>query len=229
MTSYEHKVKNIYLGDPWWSPWWRPWENTYAYYPLTANANDTSGNNRNLIADSSITYSTQNGAFLPNSRHTGMFEPFNISTTSQRTFSRWQNTLWLAWQEDAKGIDLAPWSWWTARIVTSRYWANGMQTMNYNSSSPAIVSISTTVNTWHYYTITIWEYRQIKLYADWVLKNTGTVNSFTSWFFRWGQEHNGAYPRQLYGYLKDIIIESKARTDQEVKDYYNQTKSNYWL
>lgn len=83
------KIKKVYLGTKQIYPdWWNPGEDTYAYYPLIANANDTSGNNRNLTADSSITYSTQNGAFLPNSRHTGMLEPFNISTTSQRTFSR---------------------------------------------------------------------------------------------------------------------------------------------
>ena len=47
-----------------------PGANTYAYYPLIANANDTSGNSRNLTPANAITYSTTNGAYLPNSNHT---------------------------------------------------------------------------------------------------------------------------------------------------------------
>jgi hypothetical protein len=30
-------------------------------------------------------------------------------------------------------------------------------------------------------------------------------------------------------YMSDFIIENKVRTTQEISDYYNQTKTNYWL
>jgi len=208
-----------------------PWENTYAYYPLTANANDTSGNNRNLTADSSITYSTQNGAFLPNSRHTGMLEPFNISTTSQRTFSRWENMLWLAWQTDAKWIDIcSPGSWYRiTQYTNTTKFAYTYNNSAWWSASAPYIDFDRQLNQWNYYTITIGENRQIKMYFNGVVKISWTVNSFTSQYFRWWQERDNSNARQLYWYLKDIIIESKARTDQEVSDYFNGTKSNYGI
>jgi hypothetical protein len=31
------------------------------------------------------------------------------------------------------------------------------------------------------------------------------------------------------GKMSELILESKDRTAQEISDYYNQTKGNYWL
>jgi hypothetical protein len=54
MTSYEHKVKNIYL----WEPWWSPGADTIAYYKFDWDLNDSSGNNKNLTARGTPTYWT---------------------------------------------------------------------------------------------------------------------------------------------------------------------------
>lgn len=226
MTSYEHKVKNIYL----WEPWWKPWPNTYAYYPLTENANDTSGNNRNLTADSSITYSTENGAFFPHSAHHGLLEPFNISTNDTWTISFWGNSLgnWYEWS-DWKFVDLAETTNTWKRIAIS--WYNNKTTMMLNFSTGSYPSVQKTCssNTRHHYTITIWESRATKFYMDWVVELTWTSNSYTTTNFRWGQERNEWFVRQLNWYIKDIIIETKTRTDQEVADYFDLTKTDYGI
>jgi hypothetical protein len=35
--------------------------------------------------------------------------------------------------------------------------------------------------------------------------------------------------RKLYWQLSNVIFEDKARTSQEVSDYYDQTKWDYWI
>lgn len=72
--------------------WWQPWAKTIAYYPLTTNANDTSWNNNDLTADSSITYSS-NWAYMPNSNYTWMTTPFTRSVSWTTTISMWRKWL----------------------------------------------------------------------------------------------------------------------------------------
>ena len=48
---------SVYGGKWWWG--WKPWANTIAYYPLTANANDYSGNWYNAT-NSGVTFSETN-------------------------------------------------------------------------------------------------------------------------------------------------------------------------
>lgn len=61
-------------------------------------------------------------------------------------------------------------------------------------------------------------------YENWVKKNSASVNINT--------ESDGKLylwtPNQSI-WFSEVIIENKVRTDQEIFDHFNQTKSAYWL
>lgn len=44
----------------------------------------------------------------------------------------------------------------------------------------------------------------------------------------WNEWDNWVW-RYFIGWLSELIVESKARTAQEIADYYNSTKANYWI
>lgn len=217
---YLNKLKEAYL----WAGKWQPTSNTYAYYPLTENANDYSGNNRNLTAASAITYSESNWAYLPNSAHTWMVEWFNITTSWTWTFSWWQKTIAVR-DGDCRGIDIY-WGASSRRLFTA--WNSNTQTFN-RSNSNTFWSTTETANVWYLNTVTL-NNGTLTSYVNGVQLSSGSVaTGYTSSYFRWGQEYNNGANRQLYGYLKDIIIENKVWTATEISDYYNSVKWNYWL
>ena len=200
--------------------WWTPWVNTYAYYPLTTDANDATANNRNLSADASITYSTANWALLPSSRHSWMLEPFNITSSGTWTISWWQNTIWI-YQSDARWIDC--FLNWSNRIST--WWVNNNQDLwIWNQRA----TVTETSGVWYHHVVTISNWVAV-FYMDWEQKLTNNVTTgLTSTYFRWGQEYNNAYYRELFWYLKDIIIEDVVWTGTDVSNYFNLTKGDYW-
>jgi hypothetical protein len=70
----------------------------------------------------------------------------------------------------------------------------------------------------------------IKVYKDWTFVGSASAGydlAYTwvaltiGWSAVWG--------RYFDGRLSNVIIEDKVRTAQDVADYYNLTKSNYWL
>jgi len=195
--------------------------NTYAYYWLTQNWNDQSWNWRNLSVWSWITFSDENGAYFPNSSHTWMVEPFQITSSWTWTIIWWQKTLWVV-QSDARWIDI--------------YFNSSNRICSLRSSNKQWFYIKTDINkpytensnTWYNHIITISNWT-VKLYVDNQLRYTWSINTWlTSSYFRWWQEYNNAYPRQLYWYLKWIIVENKVYSDAERNNYWNKNKSQYW-
>lgn len=89
------------------------------------------------------------------------------------------------------------------------------------------------MNQWALYTWTF-DWTTTKGYLNWVLKNSKNMtysvdsNNYSSLFSQTIQGAND--PSQSFNwYMNDVIIENRARTAQEVLDYYNLTKSNYWV
>ena len=217
---FQHELKNDYIGEV-----WTPGANTVAYYPLTANANDESWNWRNITTSWASSYSS-NWALLPNSNHAWLLIPFSIDTSNDYTFSLWQQPLYMPSHDDMRWIDLTEsstnrlislwrtwwevWHWWGSNF--EQFW----DTFNYS------------INTRYYMTYTIKSW-VINVYKNWELIWTKSWVSWHTCALRFWQEWNMWADRHWYWYMKDIIIENKARTAQEIAEYYNQTKSNYWL
>lgn len=216
-------LKNFY------KQWWQPWANTIAYYPLTQDANDYSWNNYNITTSWASSY-TPDGALLPDSFHAWLLIPFNIYTSNTYTFSIWQKPLHIPPREDMRWIDCSENG--NYRLISlwySLYYNTKLEHRRWgNSSSVFWTYINYSVDTRYYCTYTI-DNGTIKTYVNWNNLWTKTWVSWHTCALRFWQEWNMWADRHWYWYMKDIIIENKVRTVQEISNYYNQTKSLYWI
>ena len=67
-------------------------------------------------------------------------------------------------------------------------------------------------------------WNKLSWYVNWNFINTVTMST-DQWSFQYSTQYSELQPWTYW----EIIVEDKARTAQEVSDYYNQTKANYWL
>ena len=234
LTEWTEYYYQVYCySDLWWITYWTPtsiiphntwtpWANTYAYYPLTSDANDIV-NNRNMTAYSGITYSSD-WALLPNSNaSTWLLEPFNVTSSGTWTFSfRWKALGASPWWYDGRLIDC--FLDWSNRIFSM--WSSNSQIISVAGTS---VTVTENVDVWYHHVVTISNWA-VNVYLDGnqtpiLTKNVTT--GLTSTFFRRWQEYNNNFPRQFYGNLKDVIIESVAWSAQDVSDYYDIMKWEY--
>jgi len=206
--------------------WWQPWANTLAYYPLTQDANDYSWNNYNITTSWASSYTTD-GALLPNSNHAGLLVPFSIDTSNNYTFSFWCNPLYHPSIDDMRGIDCTEStsnrliSLWDDMYIIKHWWGS-------SNSTKFWTDWSYTTNTRYYVTYTIDNWT-VKTYLNWVQLWTKTWVSWHTCALRFWQEWNMWADRHWYWYMKDIIIENKVWTADEILNYFNVYKSLYWL
>ena len=225
MELVRKKIRKVYLGSTLvWSAWWQPWANTIAYYPLTSDANDATSNHYNMTADSLITFSSD-WAYFP-SGTTRSFQwllvpnTLSISTSWTYTILWRQKTLWVL-ESDCRWIDL-----YRSNVRIFSAWSSDNQMYGIWRDS---VNVTQMEWTWYLNTLII------NNGTATVYSNAGTAvgseslpTSYTFTTFRWGNEYNTAYKRCLYWYLKDIIIENRVWTEQEINDYFDISKWNYW-
>ena len=208
--------------------WWKPWANTIAYYKFDWNLNDSSGNNHNL---GSALYGT-----------------FNYTTTTQWakyvycSSAAYPSPISLPYKSDGYTINM----WWKGQTGSNvildfqpatsgvNYW-NRIIYKSATSLSYVISRSDVTVpdlTTWK--NICIVNSSNVSyLYINNSLITSQNLNSYNMnipyfWFNRAGyawSPQNTSWAMSM----SELIIEDKARTAQEIADYYNQTKSNYWL
>lgn len=210
--------------------WWQPWANTIAYYPLTSTStvNDMSGNNNTLTNRWAI-FTTllwvdcadiNNNGFYISSWFTLNTETiscwFNLkngnihNTIIKQWSSFWQNVFGV-WYRPSLWLAITDWWWsWTKEII---------------------VSWDLTVWQWYHLVLTQENWKNWKMYLNW--------NLYTSWwdsrtttpdwpFYIWYSDINPSNT-YWYNYISEVIIENKVRTAQEISNYFNQTKSLYWI
>jgi hypothetical protein len=87
------------------------------------------------------------------------------------------------------------------------------------------------LNTWSNIVITQ-SSKTYNIYINWVLVKSGTMSSanltWTNFNIGYAYGNNSAVKRFI-GWISEFIFENKARTADEISNYYNKTKSNYWL
>lgn len=222
---------------------WQPWANTVAYRPLNNVSwlNDLSGNQNHLIAywgDGTFT----NNSWSNNSTH-------YLKTTSSIWFASWQSFFFSIFFKitgtDTSGGTysnprlFAPPTRWYYIVTLWRPWNPtwlDFNESNYWHEWTTPITYSIPRNAWNfaYYTWTVWQSNWIwgLITPDWVNHNSATITPLViqSWIItiwrNWDSGFNDAY---FYWELSNAMIEDKLRTVQEVQDYYNLTKSNYWL
>lgn len=213
---------------------WKPWANTIAYYKFDWNLNDSSGNGHNWTWSAwTAQYATlsswkkvaQLSWQLNRITTTFNWTPATVSLWVCKNSDLWGDprpTWWkqILWQNSSDG----GYPWYYFRLSPN---PNEMYTI-YQSGTNSITTsrdfnnvwmhLLATNNWWDTYFYINWEY-QWKLTWN-ITKNTN--------LWMWCAPYDWS-PRVFVWYIGDVILEDKARTAQEVVDYYNQTKANYWL
>lgn len=213
IQDYYNLTKSNYKGEG-----RQPWANTVAYYPLKSDILDHSGNNNNFtwgtytFSDNFIDVTAKltwpvtlpNGGTWP--RTISMWTC--VSSWDTRAFSYLPATsdgwpsCYISWRDTENGN--RPWAWFYY------YW--------WKRNWPTSVSV------WEKFLMTwVKEWATMKLYLNAVLVSTTNLKSSGTW--------NPPWPRAELNPWKysEIIVEDQARDITMISEYYNLTKSNYWL
>lgn len=208
---------------------WQPWVNTVAYYPLdnTNTVNDLSWNGYNLT-NNWATFTTLNGVECV---QTGSSKYLTSTTTvlptwsASRTISVWCNLT------TNNSFNLIVGYWQSANDYDCLLY---VRNSTYTFYSDSFYSSNSSATTWTraLYTVT-YDWTTLRQYINWtkVKEDTATLNTtavsasypFAVWI------HNEYLSSAFNWYISNVIVENKTRTEQEIEDYYNHTKSNYWL
>lgn len=236
-----YKLKNIYVWTNHVRPsGWQPWANTIAYYKFEWDANDYSWNGHNLTASWNVSYVTNSWASKEvvylngsSSSNTTWFVSADFSQQlTPSTFVMWykavnnggSNPLMVIFVQMYKNTN----AYARTGVITAR------SSDNFTIRAYRDFVFNSWVQPdfwwwWHCVVVTVWEWNA-KLYLDWEYKNGTTYTTAditeTTRIYIWKNDDTG------FGYkwwISDTIIENKSRTAQEVADYYDQTKSNYWI
>ena len=208
-----------------------PWANTVAYYPLTANANDYSWNGYNAT-NYYATFSETNGGYF-------WTVESRLQLPSMTIWQTFTISCWVKlpnWQPQwYKELDIYFDRSGSYRNLLFSCVENWFYCYNWNNAtSHSAKTVSATFWTWWNNIILSKNGTSYSIYKNWVLLETFTssYNISIPWWnntvYIWHSSNDTAeYSEQWY--IKDYIIENKARTADEISDYYNQTKWDYWI
>ena len=217
---------------------WEPWVNTLFYMPLnsTYTNTDQSWNSRNGTTTWTVTFWTNLGvdcgAFLNNGYITIPYD--GGMATSSFTISFWcaiaswynYNNKWIItkWPMD--------WSHWAFAVANCVSQDDASANFQINLDSWAFeeyVSIFTWNNIWTYITVT-YDWSDVVVYKNWIQIDTysysydmsANTNNWVLWAY-----YSSNY--KLNWYLSNVVLEDKVWTAQEISDYFDQTKADYWV
>ena len=156
-------------------------------------------------------------------------------------------------------FSISVWCLWSAKNISWNVWQAFYQQMNADSNgSGSAISMyertwtlrsrwrwtwdldtwySLNINTWYniIFTYTSWT---LKIYVNWTLVSTQsrTINTVSPVYFwiwrRWEYSSWTAWADVLvanWGKVSEFIAYNKELSSSEISNYYNRTKSNYWL
>ena len=192
-----------------------PWVNTVLYMPLEWNTTDMSLNPKTITNDWNAWYSTISSGL----------QVLNL------TWSQYLSTSLDIWTTFTVNFYLYL-SWTTIQMIwsygpDSNLWLfhSGWDLVTWSWNNIAIPSFN--LNSWHLITI-VNSWSERKTYMDWTLKSTFNISiTYTSWKIFYIGSNNTSF-KTTWMYSK-FILENKARTAQEISDYYNATKATYGI
>lgn len=232
MVSYEHKVKNIYLGDDSWSPW----SDTMLYLKFNNNLNDSSWKNHTVTNSWTITYSqnpsavTLSDSYLTSSSFDNLTHDWTVnirckldswtsgnaehlfsigSASNNRCIFLWVATGTTSWQPQG--------ALQYARYANDKYTAWNLVTLNKR-----------------YNIVYTYDYTNKKAcaYVNWikVLDDTFWTN-YDLWntnLYIWTNAVQPNYAQwKVHWNLSEYIIESKVWSQQEITKYFKKTRTDY--
>lgn len=224
-------INLVYEAPEWWGGW-QPWANTVGYRPLTTttqwadrswNGYDLSGSYRTFWTYAGVDCVSVSGWSNSNPRLYNSSIPIGTNRTASIWFywlSGWAVQWIICTGHDY--VNSIIWGWiWSDDAPRLADWITAGEEWTWNI-----------LNAWHLMTVT-YDGTTAILYIDWVEsvraswnRTSDTAIAFShKTYYNWGSQ----YSERFEGYLSEAIYEDKTRTAQEISDYYNQTKWNYWL
>lgn len=225
---------------------WEPWENTLAYYPLETDTKDYSWNSRDWT-NNWVTFSDWVWVFNGSS-YVSLGTDSWTNIQPNMTINVWFKWNW-SWSKDnaviTKSQYYAPSTSACYYSITiheeDRYlcwwyynWSDyNMHPLNFRTTSwwsPTLWPVSQS-NKWYNVVITN-DWTTKKTYIDWALVATETsisTSTTQSIDTRIWSAVRYNYDSYFNWNISAVIFEDKTRSAQEISDYYNLTKSNYWL
>lgn len=215
MVLVQKELYAAYIGEV---TWWKPWVNTVFYFPFHSDILDVTWNYtwNSWACSFSNNMATVTTELRKNSsRFSSHTTPYTILAWVKMTTG---NENWFMFKTDG--------SYNPSLAITSRYTGG--------TAAMAWLWVSL-YHSWWYYRWQVWATWQIhhvawvgessglKVYIDGVYFNTISYSTVTG-----GSSWDGMGAR-VWSTFWDVILENVARTATEISDYYNQTKSNYWL
>ena len=246
-NNTEKILKNIYIGEY----GWKPGENTLFYYEFENNFNDSSGKWNNITTTSWVWYTTQWWQYVANlTDGTGYIRIPSIQnsigtwdfTVSFRLYPKqpwyysWNSYPMIFWMT----VDISPYPWpniFFDPFSVNWLWDKVIWRTASNNQTGGSKTASSLYNWWHHFVMTRNSWT-VACYIDWqqdVIWNSDTISFPTTneyaymWFALFAYNGNRQSWRNTWVMWDKLILESKWWSAQEVSDYYNQTKSNYWL
>lgn len=226
MVLREQAVKYVYIGE-WEAPTPEPrtpWANTVAYFPFTSSTTvyDQSWNNNDLTNAWGVVF-TNDYAEWPTTS-----ELYNNSFTIPSVVYM---GLWVNATSFTDYNDRIVRSWNDVWLMYRNPWDNDYTFLNEKSGSGNTMVGSTppVANKW-YYVFTTWTNWSLKLWFidNWTMVTTTSPYSLSTSGISLGIGTSSVYDAYR-GYMSELIIEDKVWTDQEIIDYYDSMKANYWI
>ena len=234
-----YKLTWVYIGQTKVRPsgwgWWQPWANTVAYYPLTSTTtvNDQTNNwhdwTNNWVAFG--TYAGVDCAYFDRSSYISVPDSPELRWWDAYTISLWYNydgngvtaiDFYSKWKDTATGRML------NRVILGSNPY---LQTTMCASNEIGGYMSSSVISWWHNWLV-VRSAPNTLLYIDGQLAFSWTQTSSytnTDAVLIWAGTNWSTTDYYVSWHMSNVIVENAARTAQEILDYYNNTKSNYWI
>lgn len=219
------QISKVFVWDTQVRPsGWQPWANTLCYLPI--DANDTTS----TVYDHSWNwkdFSCTNCSFQTLSSGKRVLSLSNgYLSRSWAMFSSGDFTvnIWVSWCAKLfSNIDISSYNYWIEIYKNSvaLFQRNAISNINWTSIENSWYNICVIIND---------DYNQ-KVYINWTQVGSSSENPRWSsmsgittylWYTRWSQQ---ASTWRIWA----VILETGNWTVQEMLDYYNSTKSDYWL
>lgn len=210
-----------------------PWENTILYMPFNNDLLDHSNNNiqftnTNTVLENNTAYFNGSANLINNSFTTYLNSaPFTCSVrVKSKTFN---NDSRLIGCEKATS---STWNWWSIAQISSSGNTYRAEMTAWWSSTFRQIFTPLNLNEWDLLTY-VKTPTELSLYKNGTLIWTQTSTTWTFqtelsiWQGRWATSTSNR--KYFNWWMSNFIIESKARTAEEILEYYNGTKSNYWI
>lgn len=205
--------------------WWQPWANTIAYFPFKEDALDEIGSRSLTINNCTISDWVMN----INSQASYMLLSSSIwwsQITGSVWYYYWALSTWWGWNT------LFAKNWWDYHHILMPATTSGWTVWNIGFFKKTRYPSSKTLELWKWYHIVFvknWTNEKIYVNAELVLDSNSSFDNNSQPLWIIANYTASSWNQWAQWKMSELFFEDKLRTVQEISDYYNQTKANYWL